>query len=293
MLGVSEVERFESYLGLPTLVGWSKYHAFSFLKDRVWKKLQEWKGKILSRVRKEILIKAVAQLIPTYTMSVFQLPIKLCEELQAMCAQFWWGQIGNERKIHWLSWDKLTRPKLEGGAGFKDLHQFNLAMLAKQGWRLMKDQESLLFQCLTARYFLRSHFLKATDSLDSSYTWKSILAAKSILQRGSCWRVGNGSHIQVLKDAWIPNHPANRVLHPAPNIEEEMTVFELIDQDTRGWDREFIWQNFHRDDAEAILCVPLSYKAIPDIVLWIGEKSGEYSVRSGYREMRKAHMELD
>ena len=103
MLGVSEVERFESYLGLPTLVGWSKYHAFSFLKDRVWKKLQEWKGKILSRVRKEILIKAVAQLIPTYTMSVFQLPIKLCEELQAMCAQFWWGQIGNERKIDWLS----------------------------------------------------------------------------------------------------------------------------------------------------------------------------------------------
>ena len=72
-----------------------------------------------------------------------------------------------------------------------------------------------------------------------------------------------------------------------------MTIFELIDQDTRGWDREFIWQNFHRDDAEAILCVPLSYKAIPDIVLWIGEKSGEYSVRSGYREMRKAHMELD
>ena len=46
--------------------------------------------------------------------------------------------------------------------------------------------------------------------------------------------VGNGSHILVLKDAWIPNHPTNRVLHSAPNIEEEMMVFELIDQDTRG-----------------------------------------------------------
>jgi len=89
MLGVSEVERFESYLGLSTLVGRSKYHTFSFLKDRVWKKLQGWNGKILSRVGKEILIKVVAQSIPTYTMSVFQLPIKLCEELQSMCAQFW------------------------------------------------------------------------------------------------------------------------------------------------------------------------------------------------------------
>ena len=144
MLGVSEVQRFEFYLGLPTLVGWSKYLTFSFLKDRVWKKLQGWKVKILSRAGKEILIKVVAQSIPTYTMSVFQLLVKLCEELQSMCARFWWGQVGNERKIHQLSWDKLTRPKIEGGMRFKDLHQFNLAMLAKQGWRLMQDQESLL-----------------------------------------------------------------------------------------------------------------------------------------------------
>ena len=82
-------------------------YVFFFLKDRVWKKLQGWKGQTLSRAGKEILIKAVAQSIPIYTMGVFQLPLKLCEELQALCARFWWGQIGNERKIHWLSWEKL------------------------------------------------------------------------------------------------------------------------------------------------------------------------------------------
>ena len=55
---------------------------------------------LLSRVGKEILIKVVAQSIPTYTMSVFQIPLKLCDELDALCAKFWWGQVGNERKIH-------------------------------------------------------------------------------------------------------------------------------------------------------------------------------------------------
>ena len=89
LLGVREVDKFESYLGLPTLVGRKKYHTFSFLKDKVWKKLQEWKGKTLSQAGKEILIKAVAQSIPTYTMGVFQLPAKLCEELQALCSRFW------------------------------------------------------------------------------------------------------------------------------------------------------------------------------------------------------------
>ena len=92
-LGVQEVDRFESYLGLPTLIGRAKYSTFSYLKDRIWKKLQGWKGMLLSRAGKEILIKAVAQSIPTYTMSVFQIPLKLCDELDALCAKFWWGQV--------------------------------------------------------------------------------------------------------------------------------------------------------------------------------------------------------
>ena len=39
VLGVQEVHRFDSYLGLPTLVRRSKYHTFSYLKERIWKKL--------------------------------------------------------------------------------------------------------------------------------------------------------------------------------------------------------------------------------------------------------------
>ena len=91
MLRVKVVERFELYLGLPTLVGQAKYQTFSYLKDRVWKKLQGWKGMMLSRARKEVLIKVVVQPIPTYTMGVFQLSVKFCEELNALCAKFWWG----------------------------------------------------------------------------------------------------------------------------------------------------------------------------------------------------------
>ena len=126
------MERFETNLGLPTLVGRVKYQTFSYLKNRVWKKLQGWKGSILSRTGKEILTKVVAQAIPTYTIGVFQLPVTLCDELNALWAKFWWGQVGNERKIHWKSWDSLSHPKNEGGMGFQDLRLFNLAMLGKQ-----------------------------------------------------------------------------------------------------------------------------------------------------------------
>ncbi|KAL4625872.1 hypothetical protein ACB092_05G056700, partial [Castanea dentata] len=118
ILGVKEVDRFETYLGLPNLIGRAKYHTFSYLKERIWKKFQGLKGMLLSRAGKEILIKAMAQSIPTYTMSAFQLHLKFCDELDALCAKFWWDQVGNERKIHWKSWDKLTASKKEGGIGF-------------------------------------------------------------------------------------------------------------------------------------------------------------------------------
>lgn len=90
-MNVKEVDRFETYLSLPTLIGCSKYQTFAFLKDRVWKKLQGWKDKMLSKARKEVLIKVVAQSISTYTMGVFQLLVKICKELNAICARFWWG----------------------------------------------------------------------------------------------------------------------------------------------------------------------------------------------------------
>ena len=41
---------------------------------------------------KEILIKAVTQAIPTYTMSCFLFPRGLCEDLGRMGQNFWRGQ---------------------------------------------------------------------------------------------------------------------------------------------------------------------------------------------------------
>lgn len=79
------------YLGLPFLIGWSKYNTFLWIKERVWNKMSNWKHKSLSQVGRKILIKVVIQALPMYTMSIFQPPKKLCNDLSSILAKFWLG----------------------------------------------------------------------------------------------------------------------------------------------------------------------------------------------------------
>ncbi|XP_024160415.1 uncharacterized protein LOC112167601 [Rosa chinensis] len=110
LLGVEVVESHAKYLGLPTYVGRKKTSTFQYIKERLSKKLTTWQGKLLSGAGKDILIRVVAQALPTYAMSVFQLTKSYCDDLEQQCARFWWGSTLDMRKIHWKSWNALCNP---------------------------------------------------------------------------------------------------------------------------------------------------------------------------------------
>lgn len=73
-------------------------------------------------------------------------------------------------------------PKERGGLGFRDLHSFNLAMLAKQVWQLLENLDSLCAQILRAKYYPNGKLLEAKMKRGNSYTWQSICAGIQTLK---------------------------------------------------------------------------------------------------------------
>ncbi|XP_061998863.1 uncharacterized protein LOC133716149 [Rosa rugosa] len=114
ILGMTRVEKHDKYLGLSIEISYSKEEAFEFVNEKIRVQTQGWREKTLSGAGKEVLIKAMAQAIPSYVMGCFELPKHLCNTMEQLMARYWWGGSEEDRKIHWLSWEKLCHPKSEG-----------------------------------------------------------------------------------------------------------------------------------------------------------------------------------
>ncbi|XP_058755425.1 uncharacterized protein LOC131628603 [Vicia villosa] len=115
IMGVCHVLGTGTYLGLPSLIGRSKKVIFGYVKDKIWKKINYWRGRPVSKAGKEVMIKSVLQSIPSYVMSLFVLPDGSIQDIEIMLNAFWWGGSSNQSCIKWMAWDKFTGPKNEGG----------------------------------------------------------------------------------------------------------------------------------------------------------------------------------
>lgn len=206
-LDMPQVDDPRVYLGIPTIWGRSKRDGFMYIKDKVLAKVIGWKQQFLSQVGCEVLIKVVAQAIITYPMNVFQLPARLCREINDVLVKFWWGNRNKEMGIHWVNWEDMGYAKGDSGMGFRNLMDFNTAFLAKQCWRLIHEPDSLWARVLKDRYFSQDSLFKAKRRGRASWAWSSLLERRDLIirgGRGARWKVMNGNSIKIWVDNWVP-----------------------------------------------------------------------------------------
>lgn len=176
LLGIAETKDLGRYLGVPLLHHRASKQHYSFLLDRMRKKLTSWKASTLSFDGRVTLAQSSLSNIPGYTMQTCSIPMAVCEEAERICRDFIWGSSPTRRKCHLISWEKLCKPKNAGGLGFRSLCTLNMAHMMKLGWQVVANPEKLWVQAMRSKYRCGSQTMPdMVIRSRSSHAWRAII----------------------------------------------------------------------------------------------------------------------
>lgn len=275
ILQMGEANAHSTYLGLSNVIGRNKSAMLGYLKNKVNTRICSWNAKHVSRAGKEILVKQVAQTLPSYAMSVFLLPLDITRNIEKSLSKFWWNSAQNQNP-------KLSKHKHAGGMGFRNFRDFNIAMLGKQVWRLLSNPNSLVARLYKAKYFPNSDLLQANLGHNPSFIWRSLLEATQLLKGGICWRVGDGASIKILDQPWLLSKE-NPYITSDPDPLQNRMVSSLFCMNSKAWDLEVLTDVLNERDRACVMNIPVSESLYVDTLFWLFEDSGIYLVKSAYK----------
>jgi hypothetical protein len=182
-----------------------------------------------------VMIKSVVHAIPTYSMALIKLSRRICEHITLMVRMFWWGSKKGERKTAWVLWDSMTMPKYMGGLEFDDIKIFNLALLARQVWRILTEPNTLSEKILKAVYFPNTDILSVAVGPKPLQICRSLCEGRDMLKLGLIRRTGDGKSTNIWDNNWIPRDHCMRpyCCITSANEEPPMLVSELMCMATR------------------------------------------------------------
>lgn len=123
--------------------------------------------------------------------------------------------------------DKVLSKKINGGGrrtflclkrlvvlGLKTFKDFNSALPSKQWWRIIHNEDLLNFKIIRGKYLPRVSSSSTGLTLNCSYLWRSLLAGKNLVDKGSFWHIGDGMRVRVWEDQWVRKEQYCKVTLP-------------------------------------------------------------------------------
>ena len=251
--------------------------------DRVKKKLAGWKANLLSMAGRMVLIQASTSAIPSYVMQSNSLPNKILNGIDRVNRNFLWGSSEHKRKMHWVNWEVVTKPKESGGLGLQSAKGRNTALLAKLNWRFHTEKDALWAKVLRFKYGSRQRLISRNEAkLPSSSTWKGLRKGMDVFKKGAKWVPGYESSLNFWSDCWLNSGPISASIHgPLPLDSVNLTLKDL--RTPYGWNWAAIPFVFPPDIKVEIQAVAMPVTARScDKLAWKFSAKGSFDMKSAY-----------
>lgn len=228
------------YLGVPLHHHRVNRRSYKFLEEKLCNCLSKWKVDFLSLAGKITLTKSALNTILIYYMQTNLLPNSTCERIDKISRDFLWGNTEAKKGTHLIAWDKLCRPKNEGGIGLRKASLMNQALFMKVGWGLISKRDTLWARTLRGKYGCRTDVIPKVGRRNcNSNLWTGVCKVWNRVLDNTNWKIGNNKLPYFWKDCWFKNSVCLMDLtdnfFTATDLEETVSDFLLPNGE---WDIE-------------------------------------------------------
>jgi hypothetical protein len=166
------------YLGLPVGANPKRISTWEPMVDGIRRRLRGWRSRYVSLGGRIVLINSVLNSIPIFYLSFLKLPVVVLKKLIRIQREFLWGGVKGGRKVSWVKWSEVCRPKCQGGLGVRDVGKVNLSLLIKWRWKLLQSDDAVWKKVLVARYGSdvrhKVHWINYQNSYRVSAWWREL-----------------------------------------------------------------------------------------------------------------------
>ena len=130
----------------------SRIISWDEIVNKLEARLSKWKMKTLSIGGRFTLLKSVLGSTPIFSMSLFKVPSQVLKRMESIRSRFFNGMEANEKKILWVSWNKVLASRDKGGLCVSSFYAMNRALMFKWVWRFKSDTTSFLASFIKAMH---------------------------------------------------------------------------------------------------------------------------------------------
>lgn len=155
----------------------------------------------------------------------------------------------------------------------------NLALVAKQVWRIYESPNSLWAKVLKSLYFPDCSIWEAKRKAGASWGWQSLIQGRDFLNKHKAWKIKNGEKVKVYSDKWLRSGDR---MWSSSSQDLSLTVNCLLKNEGTEWHERKISYMLSKENARKVFATPINHYLSQDAPFWPFTKEGSYSVKTGY-----------